>query len=186
MNKKLVTLNGLGEIVSEQLGYDSALFTPSSTPVGYYSIIVDEDIKGQNTTRTITLPDGSTGSQSITISPVTEQILNGKIIGTFNMNEQVSQSQYIPTLINGLALSGATANEYLPVVATIGLTGTELGNRSIQFKGSYLDTNTKAAGLQLPAFTTTSVPYYMMSGFLYLETQPSTNYDPILITRSAN
>jgi hypothetical protein len=186
MNKKLVTLNGLGEIVSEQLGYDSALFTPSSTPVGYYSIIVDEDIKAQSTTRIITLPDGSTGSQSITISPVTEQILNGTIVGTFNMNEQVSQSQYIPTLINGLALSGFTANQYLPTVATIGLTGTELGNRSIQFKGSYLDTNTKAAGLQLPAFTTTSVPYYMMSGFLYLETQPSTNYDPILITRSAN
>jgi hypothetical protein len=186
MNKKLVTINSGGEIVSEQLGYDSALFTPSSIPAGFYPIIVDENIKGQNTTRTITLPDGSTGSQGISISPVTEQILNGKIIGSFNMNEQVFQSQYIPTLINGLALGGATANEYLPTVATIGLTGTELGNRSIQFKGSYLDTNTKAAGLQLPAFTTTSVPYYMMSGFLYLETQPSTNYDPIFITRSAN
>ena len=50
MNKKLVTLNGGGEIVSEQLGYDSALFTPSSTPIGFYSVIVDEDIKGQSTT----------------------------------------------------------------------------------------------------------------------------------------
>jgi hypothetical protein len=186
MNKKLVTINSSGEIVSEQLGYDSASFTPSSTPSGFYSIIVDEDIKGQSTFRTITLPDGSTGSQGISISPVTEQILNGVIRGSFNINEQVFQSQYIPTLINGLALGGATADQFLPTVATIGLTGTELGNRSIQFKGSYLDTNTKAAGLQLPAFTTTSVPYYMMEGFLYLETEPSTNYDPILITRSAN
>ena len=149
-------------------------------------MIVDEDIKGQNTTRTITLPDGSTASQGISISPVTEQILSGVITGSFNMSEQVVQSQYIPTTINGLALGGVTANEYLPTVATIGLSGAELGNRSIQFKGSYLDTNTKAAGLRLPAFTTTSVPYYMMSGFLYLETEPSTNYDPILITRSAN
>jgi hypothetical protein len=186
MNKKLVTLNNRGEIVSEQYGYDSASFTPSSTTVGYYSIIVDETLPAQNTTRILTLPDGSTASQGISISPVTEQILNGAITGTFNMNEQVSQSQYIPTLINGLALSGATANEYLPTVATIGLSGAELGNRSIQFKGSYLDTNTKAAGLQLPAFTTTTIPYYMMSGFLYLETEPSSAYDPILLTRSAN
>lgn len=186
MNKKLVTLNNRGEIVSEQLGYDSASFTPSSTPTGYYSVIVDEDITGQSTTRTITLVDGSTGSEGISISPVTEQILSGTITGTFNMNEQVVQSQFIPQTVNGLALGGVTANEYLPTVATIGLSGAELGNRSIQFKGSYLDTNSKAAGLQLPAFTTTSVPYYMMSGFMYFETDPSSAYDPIILTRSAN
>lgn len=186
MNKKLVTLNNRGEIVSEQFGYDPNSFTPSSVPSGQYSIIVDEDITGQNTTRTITLSDGSTASEGISINPVTEQILSGTITGAFVVNEQVVQSQFFPQTINGLALGGATANEYLPTVATIGLSGAELGNRCIQFKGSYLDTNSKAAGLQLPAFTTTSVPYYMMSGFMYFETDPSSAYDPILITRSAN
>ena len=186
MNKKLVILNSSGVVLSEQFGYDPNSFNPSSIPSGQYPMIVDEDIKGQRTTRTIISSDGSTASEAISISPVTEQILDGAITGLFNMNEQVVQSQYAPTPINGLALGGVTADQYLPTVATIGLTGTELGNRCAQFKGSYLDTNTKAAGLRLPAFTTTSVPYYMMSGFLYLETEPSTNYDPILITRSAN
>tara|TARA_R110000868_G_scaffold9867_2_gene48477 strand:- start:45687 stop:47525 length:1839 start_codon:yes stop_codon:yes gene_type:complete len=185
MNKKLIDLGSNGEISNEVYGYDSSTFSPFSSYVGT-PLIVDSDIKGIGTVRTILLPDGSTANQSVSINPCTEQILNGTIAGAFNMNEQVSQSQYIPTLINGLALSGYTAAQYLPTVATIGLSGAELGNRSIQFKGSYLDTNTKAAGLQLPAFTTTTVPYYMMSGFLYLETEPSTAYDPILITRSAN
>ena len=186
MNKKLVILNNIGRVVSQQLGYDPNSFNPSSIPSGQYAIIVDEDITFQNTTMTTVAADGSTASTAISINPLTEQILSGTITGTFVVNEQVVQSQFIPQTVNGLALGGLTANEYLPTVGTIGLTGTELGNRSIQFKGSYLDTNSKAAGLQLPAFTTTSVPYYMMSGFMYFETEPSSAYDPILITRSAN
>ena len=186
MNKKLVITNNTGEIISEQYGYDPNSFRPSVIGDGQYAIIMDENTTPQITTRTVVLEGGVTASQSVSINPLTEQILSGTITGTFVVNEQVVQSQFIPQTINALALSGVTANQYLPTVGTIGLTGTELGNRSIQFKGSYLDTNTKAAGLQLPAFTTTSVPYYMMSGFMYFETDPSSAYDPILITRSAN
>ena len=186
MNKKLVITNNTGEIISEQFGYDPNSFRPSAIGNGQYAIMMDEDTTPQITTRTIVLEGGVTASESISINPLTEQILSGTITGTFVVNEQVVQSQFIPQTVNGLALGGLTANEYLPTVGTIGLTGTELGNRSIQFKGSYLDTNTKAAGLQLPAFTTTSVPYYMMSGFMYFETDPSSAYDPILITRSSN
>lgn len=192
MDKKLIVLGLNGEISREVYGYDSSSFSPLSFSSSEIPLITDSDLKGINTFRGVLLPDGSTGNQSVSINPCTEQILNGTIAGTFLLNEQVSQSQYIPVLINGLALNGSSADQYLPTVGSIGLTGTvgltgaDLGNRSIQFKGSYLDTNTKAAGLQLPAFTTTTVPYYMMSGFLYLETEPSTNYDPILLTRSAN
>ena len=186
MNKKLVITNNTGEIISEQFGYDTNSFRPSGVGDGQYAVMMDEDTTPQITTRTVFLEGGVTASESISINPLTEQILSGTITGTFRVNEQVLQSQFIPQTVNGLALGGLTANEYLPTVGTVGLTGTELGNRSIQFKGSYLDTNTKAAGLQLPAFTTTSVPYYMMSGFMYFQTEPSSTYDPILITRSSN
>jgi hypothetical protein len=186
MNKKLIVLGSNGEVAREVYGYDSSAFSPSAFSSAETPLIADSDLRGLDTFLAILQPDGSTANRLVSINPATEQILNGAITGTFRINEQVVQSQYIPVLVNGLALNGISAAEYLPTIGTIGLTGTELGNRSLQYKGSYLDTDTAAAGVQLPAFTTTSMPYFCLSGFMYLESEPTTAYDPIIVTRSAD
>lgn len=186
MNKKLIITDSAGRVVSEQFGYDQFSFLPTAFPSDRIPLIVDDSVPSVVVTSVVTGSDGTTYSAPVVISPVTEQVLTGTVVGNFTVNEQVSQSQYIPVIVNGLAISGVTATEYQPTVGSIGLSGPELGNRSIQFKGSYLDTDTAAAGLQLPPFTTTSVPYFLLSGFLYLESTPSAAYDPIIVTRSAN
>jgi len=195
MSKKLLILDGSGTVISTQQNYDASLFVPGS--VSGTPLIVDSSVNTVPVSVTVTesetdvdgVPTGNTISRVLytaSISPVTEQLLAGTVYGQFYIGEQCIQSQFIPTFVNGLALFGSTAANYLPTVGSIGVSGPELGNRSLNFKGSYLDTNTKAAGVQLPSFSTTSSPYFMLSGFLYFESEPSNNYDPILLTRSAD
>lgn len=195
MSKKLVVIDDSGTVIRTEYDYDISQHTPLSSLKN--SLVVDSSVSPvlveDSITETLTDVDGSPTGQTVTrvtsvniISPATEQVLTGTVVGQFAIGEQVIQTHFIPTLVNGLTLYGTTANEYLPTVGSIGLSGDELGNRSLQFKGSYLDTNTKAAGVQLPSFSTTSSPYFMLSGFLYFESEPSNNYDPILLTRSAD
>jgi hypothetical protein len=195
MNRKLIVTNSSGEVVRIENNYDPSNFVPASIGGGT-PLIVDSSvgIPTVNITETTVDTDGEgfpTGTSTtiltpVSISPATEQILTGSIVGQFKIGEQMVQSQFIPVLVNGLALFGSTAAEYLPTIGTIGASGADLGNRALQFKGSYLDTNTKAAGVRLPSFSTTSFPYFTISGFLYFQAEPSNNYDPILVTRSAD
>lgn len=195
MSKKLVVIDDSGTVIRTEYDYDISQHTPLSSLKN--SLVVDSSVRPvlveDSITETLTDVDGSPTGQTVTrvtsvniISPATEQVLTGTVVGQFAIGEQVIQTHFIPTLVNGLTLYGTTAKEYLPTVGSIGLSGDELGNRSLQFKGSYLDTNTKAAGVQLPSFSTTSSPYFMLSGFLYFQSEPSNNYDPILLTRSAD
>jgi hypothetical protein len=195
MNRKLIVTNGSGEVVRIENNYDPSNFVPSSIGGGT-PLIVDTLINPPTVDITETVintdddgfPTGITTTLTtpVSISPATEQILTGSIVGQFKIGEQMVQSQFIPVLVNGLALFGSTAAEYLPTIGSIGASGADLGNRALQFKGSYLDTNTKAAGVRLPSFSTTSFPYFTISGFLYFQAEPSNNYDPILVTRSAD
>ena len=123
-------------------------------------------------------------SQSVSsnIIPLAEQKIEGTGYGTFTPTELVFQSTIQPTVINYLSLGGVTATDYNPTIGTIGATGTFVGSRAAQFKGSYLDTDTAAAGLSLPGFTSAS--YFLVSGWLYMESAPTSAYDPIVITRS--
>jgi hypothetical protein len=187
MNKKLIVTNRkTGEVIREVNGYDYSNFMTASFSPNEIPFVVAADLPSVSSTKTLRNPDGSTYNSQILVSPATEQILSGTIYGNFQVDETVFQGQYIPVIVNNLTLSGVTATDYNPTVGTIGISGPELGNRSIQFMGSYLDTDTKAAGLQLPSFTTTTVPYFMLSGFVYLEAEPSGAYDPIIVTRSSN
>jgi len=195
MNLKLIVLNASGEVVKVENNYDQSNFIPASVQGGT-PLIVDSSVNPPIVQITETVvdtdaegnPTGVTFSKTtpVTISPATEQILTGNITGQFRIGEQMYQSHFIPVFVNGLALFGSTASQYLPTIGTIGISGPELGIQSLQFKGSYLDTDTKGAGVQLPNFSTTSSPYFSISGFLYFETEPSNNYDPILLTRSAD
>jgi hypothetical protein len=123
-------------------------------------------------------------TDSVPVFSLAEQKIEGTGYGTFIPTELVFQSTITPQVINYLTLSGATATEYNPTIGTIGATGTNgfVGSRAAQFKGSYLDTDTAAAGISLPGFTTAS--YFLISGWVYMETAPTSAYDPILITRS--
>jgi len=187
MNKKLTVIGPNGTVIRQIDGYDVASFNPTSFADGETPIISDSDLPPVIVTKGFLIPggEGSTGSQSVGISPVTEQLLTGTIAGSFSLNEQVFQSQFIPEIVNSLVLSGVTATEYNPTVQTIGVSGPELGNRSAKFYGSYLGLDTKAAGIKVPPFTTTGITHFMFSGFVYFESTPSI-YDPIILTRTAD
>lgn len=184
MNKKLLILGSDGRVVQTINGYDIYSFNPVSFSQNVTPLVVDQGLNSTVVNAGFLLPDGTTGTQPTEISPVTEQLVTGSVTGTFALNEQVYQSQYIPQIVNNLVLNGTTATEYNPTVGSIGVSGPELGNRAAKFYGSYLDLNTKAAGIKLPSFSTTSTPYFLISGFAYFESTPSGAYDPILVTRT--
>lgn len=187
-NKSLINIREDGTVDGRTDGYDQYNYVPSVSSSAVNPIVVDSNLPEIPVTRNVPLNDGlgTVAVERVTINPLTEQTITGTVYGNFSMNEQVFQSTITPVLINGLQLNGVSADEYLPTVGTIGATGSFLGKRAAQFKGSYLDTDTKAAGLRLPSFSTASFPYMLIEGFLYLEQEPSDNYDPIIITRSAN
>lgn len=187
-NKSLINIREDGIVDGRKDGYDQYNYIPDASSSAVKPIIVDSDLPEIPITRNVPLNDGlgTVAIERVMINPLTEQTLFGTVYGSFSMNEQVFQSTITPVLINGLQLNGVSADEYLPTVGSIGATGSFLGKKAAQFKGSYLDTNTKAAGLRLPSFSSTSFPYMLIEGFMYLEEEPSDNYDPILITRSSD
>lgn len=186
--KSLINIKEDGTVDGRIDGYDPYNYIPAASSAAAKPLVIDATLPEIPVTRNVPLNDGlgTVAVERVVINPLTEQLLSGNVYGTFTLNEQAFQSMITPTLINGLQLNGVSANEYLPTVGTIGFTGSYLGKKAAQFKGSYLDTNTKAAGIRLPAFSTTNFPYFLLEGFVYLESQPSSNYDPIIITRSAN
>ena len=146
--------------------------TPISVGSGVSSFSINSDLQQTS----------SVASASVVVFPLAEQKIDGTGYGTFTPTELVFQSTIQPTVINYLSLGGVTATDYNPTIGTIGATGSFLGSRAAQFKGSYLDTDTVAAGLSLPGFT--SAEYFLVSGWLYMESSPTSAYDPIVITRS--
>jgi hypothetical protein len=142
--------------------------------------IQEDGTEVSQTTSTVTYP-----TKSYSINPFTEQILEGFASGKFQLNEQVLQNTNTASVYNYLILNGVSADGYTPVVGSPGVCG-PIGVQAAQFKGSYLDTDTVAAGILVPNFTNTGVPYFMMEGWVYLDALPSGAYDPILITRSFN
>lgn len=191
--KKLLFLNPDGSVQSTILGFD-----PSSYDVlgyaGQSTLIVDQNL-GDNTvsysvnrsggtvTEDPTTQTTQTTTRSITINPITEQLLTGSIFGEFDINEQITQSTITPAIVNGYI-----DDTFLPAVGSVGVSG-EIGVRALQMKGTLSDLAAqKACGIQLPGFTTSNSvsPYFLIEGWLYLQTEPSNNYDPILITRSAD
>lgn len=198
MAKNLLKFNSVtGELISSTQ-IDPLLYVPTDY-TGVVQYLADATIGVVSVTVTTpattiaepdSLIDGSVlpeSSQSVSITPTAEQKLTGTAYGTFTPNELLFQSTITPQVVNYLSLSGATATAYQPTIGTIGVTtGTPVGAFAAQFKGSYLDTDTAAAGLSLPAFSTAAASYFMISGFLLFEATPSGAYDPIIMTRSLN
>jgi len=194
--KKQVFLNKNGEVVQTNLAFDVSSYDLS----GYanrQNLVVEQTLPDVNVsyTSTDTTPgsDGTFGqtvrtvTKTVQINPFTEQVLSGTVNGFFLTNEQVFQSTITPTIVNNYTEAGITLGTYIPSIGSIGVSG-EIGARAGKFKGTALDSAAqKASGILLPAFTTsTSTPYFAIEGWLYLESEPSNNYDPILLTRSAD
>lgn len=183
MFKSLIQTDGEGIVRNtvldvEQYNYSTGSFLFPNDP-----LVIDNDLASLTVERT-RKEDSTNVSDSVFINPFTEQILSGTVYGGFKLNEQVIQTPVAVEIINELVLNGATATEYSPVVGSIGVSGDYLGKRAAQFKGTYLDLEGgKGAGLKLPPINT-NYRYFMVEGFVYLETTPSA-YDPILITRSS-
>lgn len=184
-----------GELVSSTQ-IDPLLYDPTAYS-GYVSYLSDSAVSLKTVTVSETKSVGGTNTSPVSsivltklvsITPTAEQKLTGTAYGNFMPNELLFQSTVTPQVVNYLSLSGATATAYEPTIGTIGVTtGTPVGVLAAQFKGSYLDTDTAAAGLSLSPFATgVSTTYFMISGFLLFETTPSGAYDPIIMTRSLN
>jgi len=173
-NKKLVILDSNGAVVKTVLGTDPYNFIPSV--YGDVSpVIVDADIPD------ITINLYTPNARSSVANPYTEQLLTGTKFGSFFVNEQGFQSTIVPQVVNGYSTT-----EFYPVVVE-GVCQTQfLGEHCAKFMGSYLDTDTNACGLKLPPFPSGGMPYFLVEGFVYLETTPSGAYDPIVLTRSAD
>jgi len=191
--KKLVFLNTDGSVQNTILGFD-----PSSYDLlgysGQQTVIVDQLLpdntvsysasrNGETVTEDPSEVSTEVVTKSVIVNPLTEQLLSGKVYGEFVVNEQITQSTITPVIVNGYI-----DNTFVPVVGSIGVSG-EIGIRALQMKGTLNDLAAqKACGIRLPAFTTSNSvsPYFLIEGWLYLEAEPSSNYDPIILTRSAD
>lgn len=183
--KKTISLD-TGVVKESSLNYDPSNYIP--TTENTQVLFVDESIDSVTAYRTIVGTDGATSSVPVEINPLTEQLLRGTGYGYFNINEMVFQSTVTPVIVNNYVVGGETLDTFVPTIGTIGASG-DIGVRAAQFKGTYTDLAAqKAAGIRLPAFTTTNAatPYFLIEGWMYLEAEPSNNYDPILVTRSAD
>lgn len=158
-----------------------SIFTTASTPV---SFSVSDLVNPTISDGLVDIGFNSASPLSKEVIQLTEQVITGTAYGTFTPTELLFQSNIQPQLINFYAPSGTTATEYNPIIGITGASGF-LGNNAAQFKGSYLDLETPTAGLSLPGFSSagTTGTCFLISGFLLFETNPSTNYDPILIAR---
>lgn len=194
--KKQVFLNKNGEVIQTNLAFDLSSYDLS----GYtnrQNLVVDQTLPDVNVsyseTQSVPGADGTSGQTSrvstktVQVNPLTEQILTGTVNGFFETNEQVFQSTITPTIVNNYAVAGICLGTFIPSIGSIGVCG-GIGVRAGKFKGTALDSaGQKAAGILLPPFTTSaSTPYFMLEGWVYLESEPSNNYDPILVTRSAD
>jgi len=213
MAKALIYLNSDGSVVRTTPITDPENYIP--TQYSEKTILLDDTLSGQSVEYTLNdsvratqvfidilaepgssetvdpeviLPTTSPSSSfSVSINPLTEQIVRGALLGTFIMGEPVFQSTITPTIVNNYVVGGVTLDTFVPSIGSIGESG-GIGSRAAKFAGTLNDTaSQKAAGIQLPAFTTSaSTPYFLLEGWMYFEQEPSNNYDPIIVTRSAD
>ena len=161
----------------EPYNYSVGAFTYPNDPV-----VIDNDLANLYYSKT-RVEDGVLITDNVPIHPYTEQILSGTVYGGFKLNEQIVQSPVSVEVTNYLVIDGATAIQFSPVVDSVGVTGSFLGQRAARFFGTYNDlAGGTGAGLKLPAISTANYKYFMVEGFLYLNSLPI-QYDPILITR---
>lgn len=194
--KKLIVLDANGRVISSQTGFDPSNYALSSY-AGTRTVVVDEGLTAavvSYTTQTFfdtgdpNNPTTISTPVAVSVNPFTEQVLTGTIFGGFELNEQIVQTTVQPVIVNNYVVGGVTQSDFVPVVGSIGVSG-EIGVRAAQFRGTYNDTAAqKAAGISLPSFTTSNAatPYFLLEGWMYLDTLPSNNYDPIIVTRSAD
>lgn len=200
-NKKLVILNSDGSVFESISAFDPSSYVPTSysketfiTDDSLNPISVNVSFLERLQPIDIVSPDAPAQSsaprfrsETVQVNPLTEQVLRGSLVGEFSTAEPVFQSTITPTIINNYTVGGVEDPTFIPVIGSIGVSG-EIGRHSAQFKGTFNDTAAqKSCGIRLPAFTTSaSTPYFLLEGWLYLEQEPSNNYDPIIVTRSAD
>ena len=185
--KKLHILNSEGLVIFEQLRqqFDVGNFIPENWESAKEKpIIVDKS----NPAVSIYLTDIRTGNiVDKKINPFTECKVRGTIFGEFDTGELISQSTVRPVVYNGTyvqGVSGVLDPEYFPIVGSKGkTTGTQIGIRSLEFKGSYQNQNIAGSCVQLPSFSTVGLTYSLISGFIYMEQTATTNYAPIILKK---
>lgn len=185
--KKIHILNSEGLVISEQSRqqFDVGNFIPENWESAKEKpIIVDKN----NPAVSIYITDIRTGNVvDKKINPFTECKVRGTIFGEFDTGELISQSTVRPVVYNGTYLQGVSGvldPEYFPIVGSKGkTTGTQIGIRSLEFKGSYQNQNIAGSCVQLPSFSTVGLTFSLISGFIYMEQTATTNYAPIILKK---
>jgi hypothetical protein len=133
------------------------------------------------------LPSDGNQKRSVSFPPTADQALSGQLYGAFNPNELLFQTTVLPVVQNYYLVNGISQAAYNPVVATIGFTAGDtfgfVGRRCAEFKGTPSDSAGQAAAtVVLPIeIDSTHLNHFLISGFMYLSTTPSTNYDPVVV-----
>ena len=176
--KKVVLLNRNGDVVSET-NIDALSFSPQDYDAGLYPVVVNAPL---SSTIYVSVAGACGDLSPKKISPLAEQVLIGNVYGDFVLNEPIVQSNITPKVVNYFSDS-----TYIPTIGSIGATtAVPWGEKAGQFKGTFNDDpNYPAAGISLPPFSSagTTGNCFLISGFMYLESDPSTSYDPVLICR---
>lgn len=185
MFKTLVQTDEQGIVQNKVLDVEQYNYTTGSFSFPNDPVIIDNDLVDLLYNRQRE-EEGNIVVDRILIHPYTEQILTGKIYGGFQLNEQVFQTPVTVDVINYLVLNGNTADDYRPVVGTIGVSGEYIGKRAAKFFGTYQDLpEGLGAGLRLPNFSTANADYFLVEGFLYFEQLP-TAYSPVIMMRGTD
>lgn len=195
-----------GEITETLRNQDLTNFVPFETEKFKYVFIEDTDTVSRygysvgpgDDKKSALLIEGDpirdvvaeTLQRAVSFPPTSEQSLSGTVYGTgFEVDEMVFQTTILPQVQNYYLVSGISQAAYNPVVATIGFTLSSgdtfgfVGRRCAEFKGTPSDSAGQAAAtVVLPIeIDSTHLNHFLISGFLYLNTTPSTNYDPVVV-----
>lgn len=133
------------------------------------------------------LPPDRNQKRSVSFPPTADQALSGQLYGAFNPNELLFQTTVLPVVQNYYLVNGISQAAYNPVVATIGFTAGDtlgfVGRRCAYFPGTpNASAGQAAATVVLPVtINSTHMNHFLISGFMYLSTTPSTNYDPVVV-----
>lgn len=185
-NKKIYVINSEGFVTKEQRSseFNFGNFIPEIWENSKQKPLI---VYSDNPSVCIYMTDIRTGNiVHKKINPFTECKVNGTIVGEFDVAELVSQSTIRPVIYNGrLDDVGVPDPEYFPTIGSIGqTTGTQIGIRSLEFKGSYQNQNVVGSCVQLPSFSTIGLTYCLMSGFVYMTEVASTLYSPIIFQKA--
>jgi hypothetical protein len=188
MTNKLLLVNSVTGLVEDTIyPFDASSFQANDY-FGQIPYVVDASFSPLSAQTTIARIDGTTASVTVSLPPQTEQKITGTVYGKFSSGELAFQSPITATVVNVYTSGGITDSAYTPVVAENIGGGTIKGNagfRCAQFAGSPI-LSESAGAITVNDYTYSvgaTLDHLLVSGFLYMDEDPSGYYDAIVVAK---